>query len=177
MRDQGDNRQNLLFGLPGAAASRGHLPSRQDDYGPEDRDIDSERAGLVGEDYDSDHEDSNVKGDLSSKAGIILVCPLSFLIFLTAHLHARKGIHNIFIVIPQFLVTGMSSLIFAIFDPAKSVLHGHQANMLPPPANITTAATSVRSTFQLRDDTTTESLSNSVVYIFRCVSFNILCHC
>ncbi|KAJ7306128.1 hypothetical protein DFH08DRAFT_517151 [Mycena albidolilacea] len=37
-------------------------------------------------------------GALSSKAGVIL------------------GIHNIFIVIPQFLVTGLSAAIFAIFD-------------------------------------------------------------
>ncbi|KAJ7841888.1 hypothetical protein B0H14DRAFT_2781893, partial [Mycena olivaceomarginata] len=37
-------------------------------------------------------------GVLSSKAGVIL------------------GIHNIFIVIPQFLVTGLSAAIFAIFD-------------------------------------------------------------
>ncbi|KAF8627150.1 hypothetical protein AX17_006367 [Amanita inopinata Kibby_2008] len=46
-------------------------------------------------------------GDLSSKAGIIL------------------GIHNVFIVIPQFLVTGLSAIIFAIFDPNKSVLPTH----------------------------------------------------
>ncbi|KAJ7190222.1 MFS general substrate transporter [Mycena pura] len=37
-------------------------------------------------------------GGLSTKAGVIL------------------GIHNIFIVIPQFLVTGLASIIFAIFD-------------------------------------------------------------
>ncbi|KAH7882867.1 major facilitator superfamily domain-containing protein [Phlebopus sp. FC_14] len=38
---------------------------------------------------------------------------------------AILGIHNLFIVIPQFLVTGLSSIVFAIFDPEKSVLHGH----------------------------------------------------
>ena len=35
-----------------------------------------------------------------------------------------QGIHNLFIVIPQFIVTGVSSIIFAIFDPDQSVLHG-----------------------------------------------------
>jgi solute carrier family 45 protein 1/2/4 len=38
-----------------------------------------------------------------------------------------QGIHNIFMVIPQFLVTGLSSIIFAILDPDKSVLHTHAA--------------------------------------------------
>ncbi|KAF9441270.1 MFS general substrate transporter [Macrolepiota fuliginosa MF-IS2] len=42
------------------------------------------------------------RGSLSAKAGIIL------------------GIHVIFIVIPQFLVTGLSSLIFAISDPKST---------------------------------------------------------
>lgn len=45
-------------------------------------------------------------GDLSGKAGVIL------------------GIQNISVVIPQFLVTGIASLVFAIFDP--------QTNGLPP---------------------------------------------
>jgi hypothetical protein len=44
-----------------------------------------------------------------------------------------QGIHNIFVVTPQFLVTGLSSLIFALFEPAKSVLHGsHPGKTLPP---------------------------------------------
>jgi solute carrier family 45 protein 1/2/4 len=48
----------------------------------------------------------------------------------------------VFIVIPQFLVTALASLIFAIFEPDKSVLHGHhpatgQPVHTPPPANST----------------------------------------
>ncbi|KAH8112394.1 MFS general substrate transporter [Phellopilus nigrolimitatus] len=35
------------------------------------------------------------------------------------------GIHNLFIVIPQFISTALASLVFALFDPAKSVRHGH----------------------------------------------------
>lgn len=41
------------------------------------------------------------------------------------------GIHNIFIVIPQFIITGLSSILFAIMDPEKSVLASHGA---PGPA-------------------------------------------
>ncbi|KAJ3761600.1 hypothetical protein EV360DRAFT_37460 [Lentinula raphanica] len=51
-------------------------------------------------------EDGGEGGGLSAKAGIIL------------------GIHNIFVVMPQLIVTGLSSVIFALVDPAKSVLHG-----------------------------------------------------
>jgi len=43
-------------------------------------------------------------GGIGDKAGIIL------------------GIHNVFVVIPQFLVTGLSSIIFAIFEPSRKVL-------------------------------------------------------
>jgi len=43
--------------------------------------------------------DEDASGGISNKAGIIL------------------GIHNVFIVIPQFLVTGLSSILFALFEP------------------------------------------------------------
>jgi len=47
---------------------------------------------------------------LGAKAGVIL------------------GLHNVFIVIPQFLVTGLASIIFALLDPTKSVIHHPSAN-------------------------------------------------
>ncbi|KAG6329987.1 hypothetical protein ID866_9101, partial [Astraeus odoratus] len=51
---------------------------------------------------------------------------------LSAQAGAILGIHNIFIVIPQFVVTGFSSIVFALLDPAKSVLHGnHPGSTLP----------------------------------------------
>lgn len=45
-----------------------------------------------------------------------------------------QGVHNIFIVIPQFVVTGIASLVFMILDPVKSDIHGHRhpTNVLPP---------------------------------------------
>ncbi|KAI9070109.1 hypothetical protein FKP32DRAFT_1670677, partial [Trametes sanguinea] len=52
---------------------------------------------------------------VASKAGIII------------------GIHNIFIVIPQFVMTGIASLIFLFLDPSKSASpHSGVAEALPP---------------------------------------------
>ncbi|GLB40043.1 putative MFS/sugar transport protein [Lyophyllum shimeji] len=113
-------------------------------------------------------------GGLSAKAGIIL------------------GIHNVFIVVPQFLVTGLSAVIFAIFDP---VAQRHpQPHILPPapqpqpptpaPAPAPSASASnatsmlvralgeaaereVRMGMGIRSVPTGEGQSNSVVYIFR----------
>jgi len=61
------------------------------------------------------------RGSLSAKAGIIL------------------GIHNIFVVIPQFLVTGLTAFIFAILEPHKSVLHGDHPGKIQPGLNTTTS--------------------------------------
>ncbi|KAI6132963.1 MFS general substrate transporter [Pisolithus croceorrhizus] len=60
---------------------------------------------------------------------------------LSAHAGTVLGIHNVFIVLPQFLVTGLSAFIFAILDPEKSVLHGHHPGSSMPvgaPGNGTT---------------------------------------
>lgn len=123
--------------------------------------------------------DTETPSALSGKAGIILVRPLvntlglivqracsSFSCFL-------QGIHNIFIVIPQFLITGLSSLIFALLDPSKSVLHAH----LPPPSsNTTDNATDVATRFVWRQDAelgdvdgeeVTAQGPNAVAIIFR----------
>lgn len=90
-----------------------------------------------------------------------------------------QGIHNVFIVIPQFLVTALSSIIFAIFDPEKSALHGlHPGN--PKPMNGTVLATIVANATEslvafARDEVDggevwqRKGQSNSVVYIFRSV--------
>ncbi|KAH8923590.1 hypothetical protein BT69DRAFT_146523 [Atractiella rhizophila] len=58
------------------------------------------------EDPEDEHADG--EGDAADSAGVIL------------------GIHNIFIVLPQFLVTFASSIIFAILAPGKSVLGGSE---------------------------------------------------
>ncbi|KAG5653717.1 hypothetical protein H0H81_011122 [Sphagnurus paluster] len=90
-------------------------------------------------------------GGLSAKAGIIL------------------GIHNVFVVIPQFLVTGISAVVFAIFDPTSS--SEASSNTLPPTA--TSNGTELVS-LMVKDLTKDAAeaaerggQSNSVVYIFR----------
>lgn len=44
-----------------------------------------------------------------------------------------KGVHNIFIVIPQFLVAGFAAVLFAIVDPKKPLLPDHRAPIAPGP--------------------------------------------
>jgi len=77
--------------------------------------------------------DMAVSSTLSSKAGIIL------------------GIHNTFIVIPQFLVTGLAAIIFAIVDPQKPLSPDHDNS----------------NTTQGKVELNDSSHSDSVVYIFR----------
>ncbi|KAI0316041.1 MFS general substrate transporter [Amylostereum chailletii] len=82
---------------------------------------------------------------LSGKAGIIL------------------GIHNIFIVVPQFLVTGLASIIFAILEPDKSVIHA--------PAKDPAARRANGGAFYLtprEGSLDIPSGPNSVAIIFRC---------
>ncbi|KAL1743634.1 major facilitator superfamily domain-containing protein [Schizophyllum fasciatum] len=106
-------------------------------------------------------------GGLAAKAGIIL------------------GIHNLFIVIPQFIVTGLSSIIFAIFDPHQSVLHGGHGGV--PMHNTTTAEAGddaaaggdltfrTSQEFALRaEDDSDAGGTNSVVYIFRIGGFSAI---
>ncbi|KAF8800152.1 MFS general substrate transporter [Phlegmacium glaucopus] len=105
--------------------------------------------------------DRAVSSTLSSKSGVIL------------------GIHNIFIVIPQFLVSGFAAILFAIIDPQKPLLPDHRAPVAPGPIlNGTLPAVvsrgkdvlenlllniSTRENIELDDS----SYSDSVVYIFR----------
>ncbi|KAJ3515315.1 hypothetical protein NLJ89_g1827 [Agrocybe chaxingu] len=107
---------------------------------------------------------------LSAKAGIIL------------------GIHNIFIVIPQFLVTGFSSILFAILDPQKPALPSHRAPVAPGPGpkngtvllndighnidvdfdDVAARGTEIFGALSSRAAGGSDSVhSNSVVYIFR----------
>ncbi|KAG6849814.1 hypothetical protein H0H93_004763 [Arthromyces matolae] len=106
-------------------------------------------------------------GGLSAKAGIIL------------------GIHNVFVVIPQFLVTGISAVIFAIFDPVRPPTHPLHPSPIIPSANSTISLVSnstelvVRTVVNELSDLVNRAdssevavddrggQSNSVVYIFR----------
>ncbi|KAG8986953.1 hypothetical protein FRB94_003800 [Tulasnella sp. JGI-2019a] len=99
-------------------------------------------------------------GGISDKAGIIL------------------GIHNIFVVIPQFLVTGLSSILFALLEPEHSVLdQGHAghpaAGNIPAAKNATdiaaaaVAAVSSRTLLLVRDAPVEAAGSDSIGIIFR----------
>ncbi|KAA1474484.1 MFS general substrate transporter [Dentipellis sp. KUC8613] len=116
-------------------------------------------------DYESGGRRRPKQAGLAAKAGIII------------------GIHNIFIVVPQFLVTGLSSLIFAIFEPDKSVLHGAHPGKTPPgsmsnstaPGNSTVAQVIGNATYALLhrqdedggSDVVVPEGPNAVAIIFR----------
>ncbi|EIW74070.1 MFS general substrate transporter [Coniophora puteana RWD-64-598 SS2] len=70
--------------------------------------FDLHEGGDVEDGVSRSRQGNNPQG-LSAKAGVII------------------GIHNISLVIPQFLVTGLSSIIFALFDSGNDV-HGHSTH-------------------------------------------------
>ncbi|KAJ3862305.1 major facilitator superfamily domain-containing protein [Lentinula novae-zelandiae] len=144
-----EERRKTLLRLGEAGSSSVNVTPAVTNYREDDEDEGEEDEDM----------DEHSGGGLSAKAGIIL------------------GIHNIFVVIPQFLVTGLSSIIFALVDPAKSVLHGsHPGGTLGPALNHTTLGGAIPR-YIVRDDTEDElemiqelqasATSNSVVYIFR----------
>ncbi|EIN14438.1 hypothetical protein PUNSTDRAFT_117932 [Punctularia strigosozonata HHB-11173 SS5] len=75
------------------------------------------RLDLHAHAMDAESEPRSMGASLAAKSGIIL------------------GIHNVFIVLPQLLSTGFSSLVFAMLDPDKSVLHGDHPGSIKPPFN------------------------------------------
>ncbi|KZT59273.1 hypothetical protein CALCODRAFT_431195 [Calocera cornea HHB12733] len=76
------------------------------------------------------HKEGN---NLSEKAGIIL------------------GIHNIFVVIPQFLVNGLSALVFALLAPRPMGIHDSTADSLGASANATLPSIGATSPAPVRD--------------------------
>lgn len=87
---------------------------------------------------------------------------------LSSQAGAILGIHNIFIVVPQFLVTGLSSIIFAIFDPQKSVLHGHHpGSAVPVDGTIATPGDVMRQIISRDEDPSVKTGPNSIAIIFR----------
>ncbi|KAK7059712.1 MFS general substrate transporter [Favolaschia claudopus] len=107
------NRSNaaLLLGNPAAQVSVVDVLTPMSTWGDEGQfgsagptSGEGRSGGLGG--GDGGGEGDGESAGLSAKAGVIL------------------GIHNIFIVIPQFLVTGLSAAIFAVFD-GKAAAPGH----------------------------------------------------
>ena len=132
----------------------------------------------TGDDADSMLSPEHPQTKLSGKAGIILVCLFYHFCsnaFLLTALCLRQGINNIFIVIPQFLVTGVSAIIFAIFDPLKTrgaVRFSEPVTVNGTTIRIANATARAARTIANREnapDYDSDGKSNSVVYIFRCV--------
>ncbi|KIO33059.1 hypothetical protein M407DRAFT_65899, partial [Tulasnella calospora MUT 4182] len=125
---------------------------RKDDSSDAESDVGSDEELML-----EKHGEGHGDGGMSNKAGIIL------------------GIHNIFVVIPQFLVTGLSSILFALLEPHKSVLDqghaGHPAAGNVPNKNITDATSAavaevVRATLEPRE-APVEGSGDSIGIIFR----------
>ncbi|KAG8908718.1 hypothetical protein FRC01_007266 [Tulasnella sp. 417] len=134
------------------AAASALEKGRKDDSSDAESDVGSDDELML-----EKHGDGHGDGGMSNKAGIIL------------------GIHNIFVVIPQFLVTGLSSILFALLEPHKSVLDqghaGHPAAGNVPNKNITDATTAVvadvvRATLEARE-APVEGSGDSIGIIFR----------
>ncbi|KZV67350.1 MFS general substrate transporter [Peniophora sp. CONT] len=106
--------------------------------------------GPSGHEAEGRGQDPTPRSGLSAKAGTIL------------------GIHNTFIVAPQFLVTGLASIIFAIFEPDKSAIHGGKRT-----ASYNTTVTDAGSDLALigRDDSDPQEAAvsgpNTTAIIFR----------
>ncbi|KAG8915320.1 hypothetical protein FRC01_003705 [Tulasnella sp. 417] len=134
------------------AAASALEKGRKDDSSDAESDVGSDDELML-----EKHGEGHGDGGMSNKAGIIL------------------GIHNIFVVIPQFLVTGLSSILFALLEPHKSVLDqghaGHPAAGNVPNKNITDATTAVvadvvRATLEPRE-APVEGSGDSIGIIFR----------
>lgn len=81
-----------------------------------------------------------------------------------------KGLHNICIVIPQFLVTGMSSIIFALLDPDKSAIHhGKTPNAPVPvlPTNGTVSAADLHELFARAEGIADGASGGTIGLIFK----------
>ncbi|KAK0500043.1 major facilitator superfamily domain-containing protein [Armillaria luteobubalina] len=134
-RTDRESSRTILMGNPDAGVSRVNISGNRAGLDEDEEEEEGEDAVLVGRrrpDLEVGETGEGVTTeDLSAKAGIIL------------------GIHNIFVVIPQFLVTGVSSIIFAVFD--KDTRDSSSANNGVGTASALNAAGG----------------SNSVVYVFR----------
>ncbi|CAE6481249.1 unnamed protein product [Rhizoctonia solani] len=155
IRGEGSTPASALFGNDAAQRSRPKLGKRvsgvgarngtDDDFqrnndGPVDHDaLELEDAGL-----EMGGVSRSIDEGVGSKAGIIL------------------GIHNLVVVLPQFLVTGLSAVLFALLEPQKSVLHGKHPGNVPPGTNITLPLNNL----DIREEETSAS-SDSIGLIFR----------
>ncbi|KEP48937.1 MFS transporter, sucrose transporter [Rhizoctonia solani 123E] len=155
VRGEGSTPASALFGNDAARRSRLKLGKRVSGVGIRNgTDDDFQRNNDTPMDHDvlelEDGElemgaaNGSVDDGVGSKAGIIL------------------GIHNLVVVLPQFLVTGLSAVLFALLEPHRSVLHGKHPGNVPPGTNITLPL----NILETREEETNAS-SDSIGLIFR----------
>ncbi|CAE6467013.1 unnamed protein product [Rhizoctonia solani] len=158
VRGEGSTPASALFGNDAARRSRLKLGKRVSGVGIRNgTDDDFQRNNDTPMDHDvlelEDGElemgaaNGSVDDGVGSKAGIIL------------------GIHNLVVVLPQFLVTGLSAILFAVLEPHRSVLHGKHPGNVPPGTNITLPL----NILEIREEETNAS-SDSIGLIFRQVA-------
>ncbi|KAL5639507.1 hypothetical protein ACGC1H_006221 [Rhizoctonia solani] len=155
VRGEGSTPASALFGNDAAQRSRLKLEKRvsgvgirngtDDDFQRNnDAPMDHDVLELEDGELEMDTASGSVDDGVGSKAGIIL------------------GIHNLVVVLPQFLVTGLSAVLFALFEPHRSVLHGKHPGNVPPGTNITLPLNNL----EIREEETDAS-SDSIGLIFR----------
>ncbi|KAG8695359.1 hypothetical protein FRC08_007877 [Ceratobasidium sp. 394] len=147
---EGSTPASALFSNDAARLSRPTLGKRMSGVGVRNgTDDDFQRA--PGEGVDETREDDvleaaggtePVDDGIGSKAGIIL------------------GIHNLVVVLPQFLVTGLSAILFALLEPHRSVLQGNHNATIPPGTNITLP-------LMAREEVEDDASPDSIGLIFR----------
>jgi hypothetical protein len=78
-----------------------------------------------------------------------------------------QGIHNVFVVIPQFIVTGISAIIFAIFEPGSSLTDSREAIKTGAPLNNTLSSSSRANTefHQIRGERAFDSIGAMFRYV------------
>ncbi|CAE6500593.1 unnamed protein product [Rhizoctonia solani] len=160
IRGEGSTPASALFGNDAARRSRPKLGKRvsgvgirngtDDDFQRNNDGPMVDRDAFEPEDGELEMGAANgaVDDGVGSKAGIIL------------------GIHNLVVVLPQFLVTGLSAVLFALLEPHRSVLHGKHPGNVPPGTNITLPLNNL----EIREEETGAS-SDSIGLIFRQVQW------
>ncbi|KAG8713879.1 hypothetical protein FRC11_010655 [Ceratobasidium sp. 423] len=155
VRGEGSTPASALFGNDAARRSRPKLGKRvsgvgvrngtDDDFQRNnDGPVDHDALGVEDGGLEMGGVSRSVDDGVGSKAGIIL------------------GIHNLVVVLPQFLVTGLSAILFALLEPHRSVLHGKHPGNVPPGTNITLPLNNL----EVREEEADAS-SDSIGLIFR----------
>lgn len=147
---EGDEAIRLSDARSGANNNGYVLANTDGDDGEADDEDEEQR--LVQSEMDGPSRTHHRGQDLSAKAGIIL------------------GLHNVCVVIPQFLVTGMSSIIFALLDPDKSAIHHGKAPNAPapaPPSNGTASIPDVNKLFARAEGLTDGASGGTIGLIFK----------